>query len=146
VRSWSAMKYAVSVCFMRTRARTTIPVRPIPAIVAQNRSLSSPDGVSVRMDPSAVSRSSASTWLPKLPCEWWFLPWMSAPMAPPIVTCLVPGSTGTQRPWGRTARIRVSRLTPASRSTIPESGSMWWMRLSAVMSTTSPPAFCAGSP
>ncbi len=48
--------------------------------------------------PSAVSRSNDTTWLPKLPALWWFLPWMSEPMAPPIVTWRVPGRTGTHRP------------------------------------------------
>lgn len=69
MRSLSTMKYAVSVCFIRTRARTMMPVKPIPPIVAQNRSASVPAGVSVRIVPSAASRSIDSTWLPKLPWE-----------------------------------------------------------------------------
>jgi hypothetical protein len=71
---------------------------------------------------------------------------MSAPIAPPIVTCRVPGSTGTHSPWGSAARISVSRLTPESRSTRPLSASIEWIVASPVMSSTVPPAFCAGSP
>ena len=146
VRSASTMKYADSVFFMRTLARSTMPVSPTPPTVAQNSSDSGPSGVSVRTWPSAVSRSIDSTWLPKEPCEWWFLPWMSQPMAPPMVTCRVPGSTGTHRPYGSAARISWSRLTPASTSTTAASGSMSWMRFSGVMSMTVPPAFCETSP
>ena len=75
-----------------------MPVSPMPATVAQNSSASSPSGVSVRTWPSAVSRSIDTTWLPKLPALWWFLPWMSLAIAPPTVTWRVPGSTGTHRP------------------------------------------------
>ena len=35
---------------------------------------------------------------------------MSAAIAPPIVTCLVPGVTGTKKPRGTICRITVSRL------------------------------------
>ena len=69
-----------------------------------------------------VTRSIDSTWLPKLPLVWWFLPWTSAPIAPPIVTCRVPGSTGTHQPSGSAARIRVSRLTPPSTTATPRVG------------------------
>ena len=86
----SAMKYAVSVGVILMVARKMMPVRPMPPIVAQNSaafgSLRPPLGVSVRTLPSAVSRSNDTTWLPKLPALWWFLPWISEPMAPPIVT------------------------------------------------------------
>ncbi len=34
------------------------------------------------------------TWLPNDPSRWWFLPWMSLAIAPPIVTNRVPGVTG----------------------------------------------------
>ena len=98
------------------------------------------------MSPLAVSRSIDRTWLPKLPALWWFLPWMSHAMAPPIVTWRVPGSTGTHSPNGSAAFIRVSRLTPPSRSTRCVSPSMVWIRFSAVMSMTRPPPFWALSP
>ena len=75
-------------------------------------------GVSVRTSPSAISRSSDATWLPKLPSVWWFLPCTSAAIAPPMVTCRVPGSTGTHRPNGSSARISASRLTPACTVTV----------------------------
>ena len=56
-----------------------------------------------------ASRPSAGpsmrTWLPKLPALWWFLPWMSHAIAPPTVTCRVPGSTGTHSPNGSAAFI-----------------------------------------
>ena len=96
--------------------------------------------------PSASATSIERTWLPKLPLVWWFLPWMSELIAPPIVTCRVPGSTGTHRPWGSAARISVSRLTPASRSASPLSGSIEWIVARPVMSSTVPPEFCDGSP
>ena len=67
-------------------------------------------------------------------------------MAPPIVTWRVPGSTGSQSPYGSAARIRVSRLTPASTTTRPLSASMEWTVARPVMSRTVPPAFWAGSP
>src|SRR6476661_4465342 len=98
-------------------ARRMMPVSPLPPTVAQNSSASGPLGVSRRISPSAVSRSIDRTWLPKLPALWWFLPWMSHAMAPPMVTCRVPGSTGTHSPSGSAARISWSRLTPASTST-----------------------------
>ena len=96
------MKYAVSVLVMRIFARRMMPVRPMPPTVAQNSSpdgsSSEPSGSRCRMRPSATSSSIDATWLPKEPAEWWFLPWMSGPMAPPMVTWRVPGSTGTHRP------------------------------------------------
>src|ERR1700722_18706356 len=63
-----------------------------------------------------------------------------------MVTCRVPGSTGTHSPNGSAARISWSRLTPASRSATWVSASIEWMRFSAVMSTTRPPPFWALSP
>ncbi len=77
------------------------PVRPMPPVVARKSSRSGPSGVSVRICPSAVSRSSDSTWRVNVPCVWWLPPWMSAPIAPPTVTCRVPGRTGTHSPCGR---------------------------------------------
>ena len=99
------MKYAVSVGVISMVARRMIPVSPLPPTVAQNKSASGPSGVRVRTCASAVSRSIERTWLPKLPALWWFLPWMSQPMAPPTVTCRVPGSTGTHSPHGSAALI-----------------------------------------
>src|ERR1700752_213539 len=71
---------------------------------------------------------------------------MSQAIAPPMVTWRVPGSTGTHSPNGSAAFISASRLTPASRSTMWVSASIEWIRLSGVISTTSPPPFCALSP
>ena len=105
VTSPSAMKYAVSVGVISTVTRKTIPVSPLPPTVAQNSSASWPSGVRWRIWPSAVSSSIDRTWLPKLPALWWFLPWMSEAIAPPMVTCRVPGSTGTHSPNGSAARI-----------------------------------------
>ncbi len=79
-----------------------MPVSPTPPTVAQNSrpsgSSGTPSGRRVSTRPSATSRSSDATWSPKLPAEWWFLPWTSQPIAPPTVTWRVPGSTGTHRP------------------------------------------------
>ena len=146
VTSPSAMKYAVSVGVIAMVARRMMPVRPLPPTVAQNSSASGPSGVRWWTSPSAVSSSIDRTWLPKLPALWWFLPWMSQAIAPPMVTCRVPGSTGTHNPSGSAARISWSRLTPPSTSTSASSDSIEWIRFSAVMSTTSPPPFCALSP
>ena len=43
--------------------------------------------------PSERSSVRASTWEPKVPRRWWFLPWTSLAMAPPRVTNWVPGTT-----------------------------------------------------
>ena len=63
--------------------------------------------------PVGVTRVIDATWEQKLPSTWWFLPWMSAAMAPPTVTRRVPGVTGTNQPSGTKRSIRVCRLTPA---------------------------------
>lgn len=60
-----------------------IPVSPIPPAVASNSSL---PRSTIRTSPSAVSSSRASTWRENDPETWWFLPWISAPIAPPTVT------------------------------------------------------------
>lgn len=146
VTSPSAMKYAVSVGVISMVARRMMPVSPLPPTVAQNNSASSPSGVSRRSSPFASSRSIDRTWLPKLPALWWFLPWMSQAIAPPTVTCRVPGSTGTHSPKGRAAFISWSRLTPASTSASLVSALMEWMLFSPLMSITRPPPFCALSP
>ena len=46
---------------MRILARSTMPVKPMPATVAQNNSASEPSGVSVVIDPSALSKSMEIT-------------------------------------------------------------------------------------
>ncbi len=46
--------------------------------------------------PVGVARRKDSTWLHHEPFLWWFLPWMSAAIAPPTVTWRVPGVTGTK--------------------------------------------------
>ena len=80
------MKYAVSVGVISMVARRMMPVRPLPPTVAQNSGAVGPCGVIVWTCPSAVSSSMERTWLPKLPALWWFFPWMSQPIAPPMVT------------------------------------------------------------
>src|SRR6266545_3227771 len=146
VRSVSTRKYAVSTGFSRIVAPSTTPVSPIPPTVAQNRSASVPDGCSVRTTPSAPSRSSDSRWLPNEPSMWWFLPCTSAAIAPPTVTCRVPGTTGSHSPNGSSTRMSVSRLTPASHRTVRAARSTACTVASRVRSSTVPPAFCAASP
>ena len=86
--------------------RVTTPVRPMPPAVAPNSRVAA--GVTDRtLAVGGDAASSGSTWSPKLPSRWWFLPWMSAAMAPPTVTCRVPGVTGTNQPRGSSARISV---------------------------------------
>ena len=103
---------------------------------------------SVRTLPSAISRSNERTWLPKLPWVWWFLPCTSAAMAPPMVTCRVPGSTGTHSPKGSSAFISVSMLTPACSVTVGGSEAASTERILSrrVRSSVAPPEFCAASP
>ena len=96
----------------------TTPVRPMPPAVAQNRAGSDEaDRVTV---PVGVTSVISRTWEQKLPSTWWFLPWMSAAMAPPTVTSRVPGVTGTNQPSGTRRSIRVCRLTPAPTVTWPD--------------------------
>jgi hypothetical protein len=76
---------ADSIGFIRTLARSTTPVSPMPPAVAQN-SAGSDSGLTRCTDPSATSRSSQRTCWLKVPATWWFLPWMSAAIAPPTVT------------------------------------------------------------
>ena len=78
---------------------------PLPPTVAQNSGALGPSGAMVCTWPSAISRSIDRTWFPKLPALWWFLPWMSQPMAPPMVTWRVPGNTGIHSPDGKAALI-----------------------------------------
>lgn len=74
---------AVSTGWSRSVAVRITPVSPMPPAVASNRGV---PGATVRTRPSAVSSSSESTCRVKDPDTWWFLPWMSAPIAPPTVT------------------------------------------------------------
>src|SRR4051794_8204181 len=129
----------------RTVSSATMPVRPMPPAVAVNSSASD-SRVTVRRSPSGVTSSNASTWAEKAPSAWWFLPWTSAASAPPSVTWLVPGITGENQPWGRARRARSPRLRPAPALTIPRSRSKARTAVSAVVSTTVPPAFWAASP
>lgn len=59
------------------------PVSPRPPAVASKRRV---PGRTVRIEPSAVSTSMARTCRENEPETCWFLPWMSAPIAPPTVT------------------------------------------------------------
>ena len=125
-------------------ARVITPVRPMPPAVAQNRSGSDVgDTVTV---PVGVTSVISRTWEQKLPSRWWFLPWMSAAMAPPTVTIRVPGVTGTNHPRGSSRSIIDCTLMPAPTVMTPDPRSTWWMTSSQVVSSTTPPAFWAASP
>ena len=67
-------------------------------------------------------------------------------MAPPTVTWRVPGVTGTNQPWGTRWVMSASMLVPATAVTTPRSWSTGPIPVTPVTSTTSPPAFWAGSP
>ena len=62
-------------------ASTMIPVRPMPPAVAQNSSASASGPTSWR--PVGVASERRVTWEQNEPSRWWFLPWMSAAIAPP---------------------------------------------------------------
>ena len=64
-------------------------------------------GLQDRRLPSERSRSKPSTWLPKVPARWWFLPCTSLAIAPATVTKRVPGVTGRNQPCG-TPKARMS--------------------------------------
>ena len=64
-------------------------------------------------------------------------------MAPPTVTCLVPGETGTNHPAGSPATMSCSRLTPASQVTRPVAGSNAMIRFSRAVEITTPPSHWA---
>ena len=125
-------------------ASVITPVSPMPPAVAQNRSGSDPGDT--RNVPVGVTRVNDVTWEQKLPSTWWFLPWMSAAMAPPTVTSLVPGVTGTNQPSGTNRSMSVCRLVPAPTVTRPSSRSARWTASNQVASRTTPPAFWAASP
>ena len=87
--------------------------------------------------------SADRTCRAKLPATWWFLPCTSAAIAPPTVTCRVPGDTGTNQPAGRPATMSCSRLTPASQVARPVAGSRSRIRFSRAVEITTPPSHCA---
>ena len=122
VRTVSTRRREVATRFSWISARTTRPVRPMPPAVAQNSS-GSDASVTVRSSPPGSTMSNDRTCRAKLPATWWFLPCTSAAMAPPTVTCRVPGETGTNQPCGSPATMSCSRLTPASQVTTPAAGS-----------------------
>ena len=114
----------------------------MPPAVAQNRA-GSDGSVTVRGSPSGSSRSNDRTCRAKLPATWWFLPCTSAAIAPPTVTCRVPGDTGTNHPAGSPATMSCSRLTPASQVTRPVAASSAMIRFSRAVEITTPPSHCA---
>src|SRR4051794_38329375 len=71
---------------------------------------------------------------------------MSAAIAPPTVTCRVPGTTATIQPWPSVRRASASSETPAPTSTSPRAGSIGPIPVRPAPRTTRPPAFCAASP
>lgn len=120
------------------------PVSPIPPIVARNSApLSS--RVSSRSSPDAVNSVTAVTWSPNVPSAAWFLPWMSQAIAPPTVTCWVPGTTGSTQPAGPTAASSRPSETPACAWTMPRSASSE-NPVSPVVSSTRPWSSWAASP
>ena len=119
-----------------------MPVSPMPPAVAQN-SAGSASGVTRRSELSGSSRSSQGTWLAKLPARWWFFPCTSAAIAPPMVTCRVPGETGTNQPAGSPATISCCRLTPGWQMASPLSVFRLMIWFIARVPMTRPPPFCA---
>ena len=117
-----------------------MPVKPRPPTVAQNSSGLSV-GVRVVTSPPLSWIVMAWTWAPQVPSVWWFFPWMSDPIAPPTVTNLVPGLTGTNQPSGTSHRMSSSMLVPAHAVTMPRSRSSARRPDIRVVSTTVPPAF-----
>lgn len=122
MRAVSTDMRLVSIGISEMVASRITPVSPMPPTVAQNSS-GRCWGPTTTCEPSASSMVSDSTWLPKEPSPWWFLPWMSLAMAPPMVTKRVPGVTGTKKPRGTITRSRSSMLTPAGTVTVARCGS-----------------------
>jgi hypothetical protein len=56
--------------------------------------------------------SHAHDVVPERSSTWWPLPWMSLAIAPPIVTDLVPGVTGTKKPRRTMIRNSSSSVAP----------------------------------
>ena len=98
------------------------------------------------VEPSASIIVIDTMCLPMEPSTWWFLPWMSLAMAPPMVTNLVPGVTGTKKPRGTMTCSSSSMLTPAPTVAHPAAGSRTMSPAPAASRTTRPPPFCAASP
>jgi hypothetical protein len=142
VRTVSTLTREVPTRLSCTVARTISPVRPMPPAVAQKRP-GSDWLVTVRGSPLGSTRSTDRTCRAKLPATWWFLPCTSAAIAPPTVTCLVPGETGTNHPAGSPATMSCSRLTPASQVARPVAGSSSVIRFSLAVEITTPPSDCA---
>src|SRR3954452_16597021 len=71
---------------------------------------------------------------------------MSAAIAPPTVTCRVPGTTATIQPWPSVRRASPSSETPAPTSTSPDAGSIGPIPVRPAPRPPRPPAFCAASP
>ena len=142
VRTVSTLTREVATRLSWITARTMSPVRPMPPAVAQNSS-GSDRPVTVRSSPPGSTMSADRTCRAKLPATWWFLPCTSAAMAPPTVTCRVPGDTGTNQPAGRPATMSCSRLTPASQVARPVAGSRSRIRFSRAVEITTPPSHCA---
>ncbi len=143
-RSVSTRIQALSTRRMVTRARVTTPVSPMPPALAQKSSGSASGPAS--WTPVGVLSVIADTWRQKLPSRWWFLPWTSAAIAPPTVTCRVPGDTGMNHPSRNPVRNNRSRLTPAPTSTSPLVASIGPMASRRLVSRTRPPAHWAASP
>ena len=80
----STSTLSVSIFMSLKVTLVTMPVRPMPPMVAQNSS-GSAVGETVTA-PRGVTRRISSTWSPIEPSRWWFLPWTSAATAPPMVT------------------------------------------------------------
>ena len=124
-----------------------MPVSPIPPVVA-SKSGASEARVTSRSSPPGSASVNASTCAPNEPSTWWLLPWTSDAIAPPTVTCRVPGSTASDKPAGATARMTVSRLAPPPTVIVAPSPdtSIGPTEVRAMQSRTVPPPFCAASP
>ncbi len=142
VRTVSTRTRELATGFSWIVARTMSPVRPMPPAVAQNND-GSDCSVTVRDSPPGSTMSNDRTCRAKLPATWWFLPCTSAAIAPPTVTCRVPGETGTNHPAGSPATMSCSRLTPASQVTRPVAASSSMIRFSLAVEITTPPSHCA---
>jgi hypothetical protein len=116
------------------------PVRPMPPILASNRSVFS-DGLASTISSLASRIRRLDTCWPKQPSRWWFLPCTSLATMPPSVTNFVPGVTGVNQPRGRNVRFMSARLSPASADSTPVASSKLRMRFAKrVLTTLSPGA------
>ena len=94
----------------------------------------------------ACSTETLSRWSPIVPRFQPFLPWTFTATAPPSVTCIVPVTTGGQKPFGIEAFQSSPSVSPAPARTIPVSASRLRIAFSRVSSTTGPAGFSAASP